>query len=131
MSAPQLLVAGLLCFGIAVAPFQCPSEPDPDVRREETPGEALYDLASQFKKDGDKDAYVSTLQYLIKKYPRSRHAVQAHQELEAMGISAPDPRDLADPAHAAPRPTSHPVPSLELPSSSPPPAPSPSSSAAP
>jgi hypothetical protein len=129
VSAPQSLVAGLLCFVFAVAPFQCPSDPDPDKRREETPGEALYDLASEFKKGGDKDAYVSTLQYLIKKYPRSRHAVQAHQELEAMGITSPDPRDLADPAHAAPRPTSHPVPSLELPSSAP--APTASASAAP
>ena len=46
MSAPQSLFAGLLCFVFAVAPFQCPSDPDPDKRREETPGEALYDLAS-------------------------------------------------------------------------------------
>ncbi|NUO49617.1 MAG: hypothetical protein HOV80_12240 [Polyangiaceae bacterium] len=129
MSAPPSLFAGILCFVFAVAPFQCPSDPDPDKRREETPGEALYDLAGEFKKSGDKEAYASTLQYLIKKYPRSRHAVQAHQELEAMGITSPDPRDLADPAHAAPRPTSHPVPSLELPSSEP--APAASASAAP
>ena len=52
MSAPHSLFAGLLCFVFAVAPFQCPSDPDPDKRREETPGEALYDLAGEFKKSG-------------------------------------------------------------------------------
>ncbi len=87
---------------LAVAPFQCPSAPDPDKRREETPGEALHDLANEFGKAGDREAQIRTLKYLIEKYPRSRHAVEAHQELEAMGVSSPDPRDLADPAGATP-----------------------------
>jgi hypothetical protein len=92
----------LLVAALSVAPFQCPSSPDPEKRREETPGEALHDLAKEFGKAGDREAQIRTLKYLIEKYPRSRHAVEAHQELEAMGVSSPDPRDLADPAGADP-----------------------------
>ncbi len=99
---PSTLSAAAFTLLLAVAPFQCPSDPDPEKRREDTPGEALYDLAGEFKKAGDKEGHVRTLKYLIQKYPRSRHAVQAHQDLEAMGVDAPDPRDLADPANAAP-----------------------------
>ncbi len=91
----------LLLAASLVAPFQCPSDPDPNKRREDTPGEALYDLAKEFRAAGDKDAEVRTLKYLVTQYPRSRHAVQAHQDLQAMGVAAPDPRDLADPKGAA------------------------------
>lgn len=100
MSVANPLAAALLFGALSVAPFQCPSDPNPEQRREETPGEALHDLATEFKKAGDREAQVRTLQYLIRKYPRSRHAVEAHQELEAMGVASPDPRDLADPANA-------------------------------
>lgn len=102
MSAAAPFAKIVLFAALAVAPFQCPSDPDPEKRREETPGEALHDLAKEFAKAGDRDAQIRTLKYLIEKYPRSRHAVEAHQELEAMGVPSPDPRDLADPKNAAP-----------------------------
>lgn len=122
MSAASPFAAALLFGALSLAPFQCPSDPNPEQRREETPGEALHDLANEFKKAGDRDAHVRTLQYLIRKYPRSRHAVEAHQELEALGVASPDPRDLADPANADKPSADKPAadkPSAETPSAAP------------
>ncbi len=77
------LVLPLLCaFGLSGAPLQCGSEPEPDLRRYETPGEALYDLAGQFKAKGDTAAWRTTLEYLIARYPNSRFAVMARSDLE-------------------------------------------------
>lgn len=76
---------------LSVAPFQCPAKPDPSHVREDTPGEALYDLAGQFGKAGDKEGRVRTLTYLAQKYPRSRFAVQARDDLKTLGVVLPDP----------------------------------------
>ena len=70
------------------APLQCAGDPDPNLRRYETPGEALYDLATQFKAKGDRQAWKTTLEYLIARYPNSRHAEMARLDLaEAKGGS--------------------------------------------
>lgn len=101
----------VLSASIAWAPFQCPSDPDPEKRREETPGEALYDLAQEFGKAGDREAKVRTLEYLVRKYPRSRHAVDAARELASMGIDVGDPREAApaaDPTRGATKAPSSP-----------------------
>ncbi|MEZ4376122.1 MAG: tol-pal system YbgF family protein [Polyangiaceae bacterium] len=63
------------------APMQCASEPDFDERREETPGEALFGLAEQFKAQGNEKARRETLEYLIAKYPNSRFAEMARSDL--------------------------------------------------
>jgi len=76
------LVAGALLLG---APFQCASDPDPNKAREESPGEALYGLAAQFEKQGNAQGREDTLRYLITRYPKSRFAVMARQDLEQMG----------------------------------------------
>jgi len=67
------------------APLQCSGEPPDETRRYETPPDALYDLAARFKKKGDQHAYRETLAYLIERYPNSRFAVRAKEELAGDG----------------------------------------------
>jgi hypothetical protein len=69
------------------APLQCGSDQDPSLRRYETPAEALYGLAQQFKAQNNQRAYRDTLEYLVARYPNSRHAVMAREDLEALGES--------------------------------------------
>jgi hypothetical protein len=66
----------------ALAPMQCGSKSqDPSLQREDTPGDALYTLAQDFRAKGNEAAYRDTLQFLIKKYPSSRRALAAKSEL--------------------------------------------------
>jgi TolA-binding protein len=51
------------------------------LRKYETPEEALYDLATRFKREHQRDAWRSTLEYLIERYPNSRYAVRAKEDL--------------------------------------------------
>jgi len=85
----RTIVVLLLGASLNWAPLQCSSEPDPDVRRYETPGEALYGLASELKARGNQAGWRDTLQYLIRRYPNSRFAVRAKQDLEDKGSSPP------------------------------------------
>lgn len=78
MRFAPVIVAALLGY----APLQCSGEPDPALRRYETPGEALYDLAGQFKSKGDEKAWRSTLEYLVARYPNSRFASMARDDLK-------------------------------------------------
>lgn len=78
-----------LVLSFALAPYQCAREADPAKRREETPGEALYGLAMQFREQGNDEAFRSTLEYLIERYPSSRFATTARAELEAEGEQEP------------------------------------------
>ena len=71
----------LLSSALSLAPFQCAGDPDPSRAIEETPGEALYSLAGEFKKHGDDAAWRETLQYLIERYPSSRFAEAAKTDL--------------------------------------------------
>jgi hypothetical protein len=75
-------VAGALLVN---APFQCASDPDPNKAREESPGEALYGLSLQFEKQGNAQGREDTLRYLVARYPKSRFAGMAREDLEAMG----------------------------------------------
>jgi TolA-binding protein len=83
------LPALLLVAALSGAPVQCGSEPDPSNAMEETPGEALYELAEKFRKNGDSDAWRDTLLHLIERYPGSRFAVAAKQDLADAGIETP------------------------------------------
>ena len=76
---PWLFCAALL----AHAPLQCSREPGPELRRYETPPEALYDLATRFKARGEEGAWRDTLAYIIERYPNSRYAMRAKDELGA------------------------------------------------
>ncbi len=69
---------------VALAPMQCQGSDDPSLQRSESPGEALYDLAQEFRAKGQQDAYEETLRFLIERYPSSRRAVTARSELDAL-----------------------------------------------
>jgi outer membrane protein assembly factor BamD (BamD/ComL family) len=78
----KLLAVGLLAVGaLASAPIQCKRDPDPNLRMEDTAGDALWDLSQKFKAEGNTDAARATLKYLVDKYPSSRHAGAAKEEL--------------------------------------------------
>lgn len=101
---------GSIVFAAAAsfAPFQCASEPKPELAREEEPGEALYHLAEQFKAKGASAARADTLRYLVKMYPTSRFAEAARLDLEELaspndGSAAPKVHmGASDNASAAP-----------------------------
>ena len=80
---PYVLALGATL--VSQAPLQCSHDPEPDVRTYETPPEALYDLATRFKAKGNQSAYRSTLEYLIERYPNSRFALRAKDELGSPG----------------------------------------------
>lgn len=74
-----LLLAGALSFSLA--PFQCAHSPDPNERREDSPGDALWELAQDFHAHHDEAASRGTLTYLVEKYPSSRYAPAAREAL--------------------------------------------------
>jgi TolA-binding protein len=76
----------MITAALGGAPVQCGSNSDPANAYEETPGEALYQLAEQFKQRGDADSWKLTLQHLVARYPSSRFAVAAKQDLMDAGI---------------------------------------------
>jgi hypothetical protein len=73
---------------LSQAPLQCSHEPEGDLRKYETPPEALYDLATRFKSKHDDAAWRDTLVFLVERYPSSRFAERAKAEL---GPEAPAP----------------------------------------
>jgi TolA-binding protein len=73
-----------LCLLLGLyAPFQCGSSRDPDLRREDTAGDALWGLAEQFKKEGNQEGHKRTLRYLLERYPSHRFAQAAREELDS------------------------------------------------
>ena len=82
----------ILSAALSTAPFQCTStDPYDQVAMEETAGQALYELAEQFKKDGDTEAWRTTLEHLIERYPSSRFATTARRDLGRSGAGDADP----------------------------------------
>lgn len=69
--------SALLYFGSA--PYQCKSD-DPATVREDTPGEALWNLCGRFAAEGNDKAARETLDELIERYPSSRLAKRAEDE---------------------------------------------------
>ncbi|MBW2457624.1 MAG: hypothetical protein JRI68_24175 [Deltaproteobacteria bacterium] len=78
-----------LASWLSTAPYQCSGDPEPAMAVDETPGEALYGLAEQFREAGNVTAWRRTLRYLIDRYPSSRFAKTAQQDL-AGGSEAED-----------------------------------------
>lgn len=83
-----VMISALIALSASRAPFQCASEADPNHRREEEPGEALYKLSEEFEAKGNRKAQKETLLFLLKSYPTSRFAEQARLDLAAMGGGA-------------------------------------------
>ena len=81
------LIAFITWFAVAAlqAPLQCAREPDPALERSETPAQALYGLAARFKAKGDTRAWQTTLEYLLDRYPSSRYAAMAKEDLRRAG----------------------------------------------
>lgn len=79
--APILLFASL-----GTAPYQCATRFGPERRLEEEPAEVLYGLAERFKAEGNAKAQAETLRYLIDKFPGSRFAVTAKQDLDELRV---------------------------------------------
>lgn len=92
LASPLLLAAVL-----GLAPFQCAHDPGPDLRTEDDPAEALYGLAQRFHARGDEQARAATLAYLIERYPDSRFAARARDDLHLPEGAAP-PKAAAPPA---------------------------------
>ena len=83
----RLVVA--LCALVA-APIQCGHTSDASLREDETPGDALWALAAQFRDAHDESAEKKTLQYLVSRYPLSRWVPAAREELARLGGGAGD-----------------------------------------
>jgi hypothetical protein len=91
--------ARALVFAFALtgyAPYQCGKAPDRSLR-EETPGEALYSLAHKLKADGDERAYLTTLRYIVARYPSSRFATAAQVDLDAFSTGEGSASDASAP----------------------------------
>ncbi len=71
----------ILTASLSHAPYQCARSNDAALRREETPAEALYQLASKLRRDGDEHGYRAALEFLIERYPSSRWAETARVDL--------------------------------------------------
>lgn len=84
----RLVAAGTLIASLGFAPLQCRRDPDPNLRREDSPGDALYALAQDFRTKGNEDAAKQTLRFLVERYPSNRHVPAARAELD--GESTPD-----------------------------------------
>lgn len=86
----RLVTAGALLAALGTAPMQCRHDPDPNLRREDSAGDALYALAQDFRAKGDEPAATRTLRYLVEHYPSNRHVPEARAELEGKAEPKPD-----------------------------------------
>ena len=88
-----VMAAGLL----ATAPLQCGHTPDAELREDETPGDALWQLALRFQAAHDAAGEKRTLEYLVERYPASRWVSPARDELAKLGGTLPSPATAAVP----------------------------------
>ncbi len=82
MIARSLVLVASLASAVT-APIQCGHEGDPALRTDESPADALWDLAQKFREAHDEAAAAKTLEYLVERYPASRWAVAAREQLGA------------------------------------------------
>jgi hypothetical protein len=83
-----------IAMSLSFAPFQCRRDPDPELRREDTAGDALYALAERFDAEGDGAAAERTLCFLATRYPSNRFAAAARDRVERAGRTCT--ADVAD-----------------------------------
>ncbi len=81
MKTPRVATFAFVLAGLGTAPLQCKHERDPSLRLEDTAGDALWELAADFRKKGNEAAAKDTLRYLVERYPSSRYAPAARAEL--------------------------------------------------
>jgi hypothetical protein len=75
---------------LATAPLQCGHTSDASLREDDSPGDALWALAAEFRDAHDEAAERRTLQYLVARYPASRWVKAAREELGKLGAAGGD-----------------------------------------
>ena len=88
----RIVTAGALLAALGVAPMQCRHDPDPNLRREDDAGDALYSLAQDFRAKGDEESAKHTLRFLVERYPSNRHVPAARAELGLPEGAKPEPK---------------------------------------
>jgi hypothetical protein len=78
-------VGALASMLSSLAPMQCAHDPDPTLRREDTAGDALWNLAQRFEAEHNVQSARETLRYLVETYPSNRHVAEAKEKLKALG----------------------------------------------
>ena len=90
----MLRAIAVTLVALNLAPLQCGggSSDDPSMQREDTAGDALWALAEKQKDEHDDKGRKETLRFLVERYPSSRHAPAAKDELAKMGetVTSPD-----------------------------------------
>jgi hypothetical protein len=81
----MLARAAIAALVLAVAPLQCGHTPEAELREDETPGDALWQLGLKFHESNDVAAEIATLKYLVDRYPASRWESLAREELARLG----------------------------------------------
>jgi hypothetical protein len=89
----RIVAAGALLATLGSAPLQCRHDPDPNLRREDSAGDALYALAQDFRAKGNEESAKQTLRFLVERYPSNRHVPAARAELDGTGSPSPAPAD--------------------------------------
>ena len=83
------MAAGLFTTA-ATAPLQCGHTLDAELREDDTPGDALWQLAQRFHAASDAAGEKRTLEYLVERYPSSRWVPAAREALARLGGPATD-----------------------------------------
>lgn len=81
----RAIASGLLAALTSIAPLQCGHTSDPELQLDETPGDALWNLAQRFEAAHDEAGEKRTLAYLVEQYPASRWAAAAREKLAQLG----------------------------------------------
>lgn len=82
----MLARAAFAAVVLALAPLQCGHTPEAELREDETPGDALWQLGLKFHESNDLAAEIATLTYLVDRYPASRWQSPARDELARLGV---------------------------------------------
>ena len=82
---PQhLLGVAVLVPLLLAAPVQCPAYQEPPREPAEPPAEAVYHSAEHLRELGYRRAEEATLRYLVERYPDSRWAARAREDLRRL-----------------------------------------------
>jgi len=81
------VVALLFTLLVGSAPFQCRTNEVP--QSEDSPGEAMWNLAEHFHTQNMEEARRETLRQIIDHYPASRQAERARLVLEGREVESP------------------------------------------
>jgi hypothetical protein len=94
----RVLLGPLAAAVFAIAPLQCPHENDAAHCWDDAPGDGLWDLAQKFREAHDEAGARRTLQFLLDRYPSSRYAPAAREQLAGRTTTVPDPSLSSGPA---------------------------------